>query len=59
MTQTAKVERPDSATHFLCDASPYPASMTHHLVPTQHAQPVQRCRWCRRTDAEIRQEAGL
>jgi hypothetical protein len=59
MSQIAKVADPDSATHFLCDQSPYPHSMTHHLVPTEHHQPVQRCRWCRRTDAEIRKEAGL
>lgn len=54
-----KLENPSGATHYLCDAAPYPRDMTHDMLPTKHSEPVQRCRWCRRTDAEVRQEVGL
>jgi hypothetical protein len=59
MSQIPKVDRPDSSTHFLCDAAPYPDEMTHHLVPTPFQSSIQRCRWCHRSDADIRKEAGL
>lgn len=52
MTQTAVVERPDSATHFLCDSRTVPVGVTHHLVRGK-------CLYCKRTDAQIREEAGL
>jgi hypothetical protein len=63
-TQIPVVERPDSATHFECDGSrapridvgtPFERRSTHHLVGAT----TQRCIYCKRTGAQIRQEAGL
>lgn len=44
----AVFERPDSATHFRCEASPY--RETHHIVNG-------RCAHCGHTEAEIRRLA--
>lgn len=52
MPQIAKVDNPDSATHFLCDRAPYPDEQTHHLINA-------RCRYCHKLDTAIRKEAGL
>jgi len=49
--QRPAVERPDSASHFYCDSAPF-SDTTHHLVDG-------RCRYCHKTDSQIRTEAGL
>lgn len=58
-TQTPAVDKPDSATHFLCPSLCAHLSgdnLTHHLVPRAAGLT---CVYCKKTDAEIRQAAGL
>ena len=49
----------DSATQFLCDSLRAPTGATHHLVPVGTVVSVMRCRYCGRSDAEIRKAVGL
>lgn len=32
---------------------------THHLVPSQHKEPVMRCRYCGQTEAQLREHGGV
>lgn len=58
-TQIPAVDKPDSASHFLCPTAIIDVgdpAMTHHLVPRAAGMT---CTYCKQTDATIRQEAGL
>lgn len=58
----AAVERPDSASHFYCpvrvaaNGGMTGVNLTHNFVSRAAGLT---CLYCKRTDAEIRQEAGL
>jgi hypothetical protein len=58
----AAVERPDSASHFYCpvrvagNGGVTGDNLTHSFVSRAAGLT---CQYCKRTDADIRQEAGL
>ena len=55
------IDKPDSSTHFICPQGPDDLS-THYLVPRPAATKpamVQTCKYCNKTDAQIRKENGL
>jgi hypothetical protein len=51
------LREPFSATHYLCDATKAPTGATHHFVPGAGSRMV--CRYCKRTERQVRQEMGL
>lgn len=46
-------------TQMRCPEAPRGDNSTHHLVPTQHAEPVLRCEYCRQTEAQLREHGGV
>lgn len=53
------IDKPDSSTHYICPQGPSDDS-THHLVPMREGPLyVQRCRYCRKSDSQIRADNGL
>jgi hypothetical protein len=59
----AHIAVPDSSTHFLCPDGPTARGAldsTHHLVPRRSGiEQVLTCRYCNKTDAELRKIHGL
>lgn len=57
----AVVERPDSVTQFVCpDTTAEGESVTHHLhIERRSGASVLACRYCGRTEKQLREDVGL
>lgn len=52
MTEPTQIYYPESHDR------PGEDNTTHHLVPSQHKEPVMRCRYCGQTEAQLREQAS-